>query len=112
MSILTCHVAIGWADDAMRETAGSFQLRVQDPRVLLAAHRILLDQPAVVGADLVSALTKPFFVVALSHNQRNEIELIQDWFNGVYNAFTVVFNANAESTLQVLPLRIKFEVVG
>lgn len=116
MSIVTCQVSMDWADDAMRATAASYELKINDPRVLLAAHRLLLDQPTVTAADLVRAERGRYFVVAMGARNEpvqwnNPVKMAQGWLDGTFTAWTVLFNKTV-GELQPLDLRLKLEVIG
>jgi len=117
VSLLTCHVALSWADDAMRATAASYGLKITGRRVTLAAERILLDQPVVTAAELVRGNATPFFTVALGTRRdgppqwRDPVVMVEGWLNGVFTAWTVLRNDNVDR-LEPVDMRLRFEVIG
>jgi hypothetical protein len=110
--LTTIYIGLTWADEAMRVTAGSFNLRIQDPRVLLAAHRVLLDQPGVQAADLVESEPRPYFVTAMELPRlMNTVDYLALHLNGEYVAQTVL-SGGQDRPLQTLELRMRLEVLG
>jgi hypothetical protein len=110
--LTTIHIGLSWADDAMRVTASSFQLRIQDPRVLLAAHRMLLAQPGALSADLVSSEGRPYFAVALELPPLlDPVDHLETYVNDGYTAQTVASGGQVKP-LQAVELRLRLELIG
>lgn len=112
--LTTIYVGLDWGDDAMRATAGSFSLRLTEPRVLLAAHQLLLNRPTVSTADLVEAEPRPYFATALDFPSlmTNTVDYLTISLNGVYAAHIVLSGGGRGESLQTLELRLRLEVIG